>query len=315
MRVNIGALNDGNENERQRAPNQEEAEFVQAVKYARAGSVEEAVSLLQDGGDTARPLAGGTDVIVQARERTRDIDLFVDIKHIPELISIEYSADSGLTIGAATPCYQIYGDSTISELYPALVDSTTLIGGTAIQGRASLGGNLCNSSPAADGIPSLIVLEAQVEIAGPNGRRTVAVEDFCTSPGRNVLGDGEFVVKLHFPAPAEGSGARFLRFIPRNEMDIAVANAATQVRLAADGTVTWARVSVGAIAPTPLLVSDAADALVGQPLSEETIAAAAAASSAVANPITDMRGSIRQRVHLAGVLTERTIRQAAERAA
>ena len=288
---------------------------MQAVKYARAGSVEEAVSLLQDGGDGARPLAGGTDVIVQARERTRDIDLFVDIKHIPEVVGISHGDDGSLTIGAATPCYQIYGDETIAANFPILVDSTSLIGGTAIQGRASLGGNLCNSSPAADGIPSLIVLEAQVEIAGPNGRRTVAVEDFCTAPGRNVLESGEFAVSLHFPAPAEGSGARFLRFIPRNEMDIAVTNAATQLRLDGDGNVTWARVSVGAVAPTPLLVSEAADAIVGQPLSEETIAAAAAASSAAANPITDMRGSIRQRVHLAGVLTERTIRQAAERAA
>ena len=287
---------------------------MQAVKYARAESVEEAVSLLQDGGDGARPLAGGTDVIVQARERTRDIDLFVDIKHIPEVIGIEHGADGSLTIGAATACYEIYGDDTIAEKYPVLVDSCSLIGGTAIQGRASLGGNLCNSSPAADGIPSLIVLEGQVEIAGPNGRRTVAVEDFCTGPGQNVLGDGEFVVKLHFPAPAERSGARFLRFIPRNEMDIAVANAASAVRLDGDGNVTWARVSVGAIAPTPLLVGGAADAIVGQPLSEASIAAAAAASSAAANPITDMRGSIRQRVHLAGVLTERTIRQAAERA-
>ena len=291
-----------------------EVEYVQAVKYARASSVEEAVNLLQEGGDGARPLAGGTDVIVQARERTRDIGLFVDVKHIPELIGIEHSSD-GLKIGAATPCYQIYGDDTIQEQYPILVDSCSLIGGTAIQGRASLGGNLCNSSPAADGIPSLIVLEGQVEIAGPNGRRTVAVEDFCTAPGRNVLGSGEFVVSLSFPAPAAGSGARFLRFIPRNEMDIAVTNAATQLRLDGSGNVSWARVAIGAVAPTPLLVSEAADALVGKPLSEESIAAAADASRAVANPITDMRGSIRQRVHLAGVLTERTIRQAAERAA
>ncbi len=288
---------------------------MQAVKYARAESVEEAVRLLQEGGEGARPLAGGTDVIVQARERTRDIDLFVDIKHIPELIGIDYSDDSGLTIGAATPCYQIYGDATVQEKYPILVDSTSLIGGTAIQGRASLGGNLCNSSPAADGIPSLIVLEGQVEIAGPNGRRTVPVEDFCTSPGRNVLASGEFVVSMSFPAPAAGSGARFLRFIPRNEMDIAVTNAATQLRLNGDGSVAWARVSIGAVAPTPLLVSDAAEALVGRPLSEDSIAAAAAASRDAANPIDDMRGSIRQRVHLAGVLTERTIRQAAERAA
>ena len=287
---------------------------MQAVKYVRAASVDEASRLLQEGGQGARVLAGGTDVIVQARERTRDIDLFVDIKHIPETMSIAYDASDGLTIGAAAPCYEIYGSETVRDLYPSLVDSTSLIGGTAIQGRASLGGNLCNSSPAADGIPTLIVLEATVEIAGPNGRRSVPVEDFCTAPGRNVLGDGEFVVSLRFPPPAAGSGARFLRFIPRNEMDIAVTNAATQLRIE-NGSVAWARVAIGAVAPTPLLVADAAAALVGQPLSEATIEAAAAASRAAASPIDDMRGSIRQRRHLAGVLTERTIRQAAERAA
>ena len=287
---------------------------MQAVKYVRAVSVEEASRLLLEGGAGARVLAGGTDVIVQARERTRDIDLFVDVKHIPEVMALAYDAADGLTIGAATPCHEIYGNETVRDLYPSLVDSTSLIGGTAIQGRASLGGNLCNSSPAADGIPTLIVLEASVEIAGPNGRRSVAVEDFCTAPGRNVLDAGEFVVSLKFPAPAAGSGARFLRFIPRNEMDIAVTNAATQLRIE-NGSVAWARIAIGAVAPTPLLVADAAAALVGQPLSDDTIAAAAAASRAAANPIDDMRGSIRQRVHLAGVLTERTIRQAAERAA
>ena len=286
---------------------------MQAVKYARASSVDDAIRLIQEGGDGARVLAGGTDVIVQARERTRNVDLFVDIKHLDEAMALSYDPSDGLTIGAATPCYRIYGDDTVRELYPALVDSCSLIGGTAIQGRASLGGNLCNSSPAADGIPSLIVLGAQVEIAGPNGRRTVAVEDFCTAPGRNVLGDGEFAVALHFPPPAEGSGARFLRFIPRNEMDIAVTNAATSLTIA-DGVVTDARVAIGAVAPTPLLVADAAAALIGQALSDDTIEAAAAASRAAANPIDDMRGSIRQRRHLAGVLTERTIRDAAERA-
>lgn len=291
----------------------EEASNVQAVKYARAASIDEATGLLLEGGD-AVVLAGGTDVIVQARERVRNIDLFVDIKQIPEVMELSYNAADGLTVGAATPCYQIYGDEQVRTLYPALVDSATLIGGTAIQGRASLGGNLCNSSPAADTIPTLIVLEATVEIAGPNGRRSVPVEEFCTGPGRNVLEKGELVVALRFPPPAENSGARFLRFIPRNEMDIAVTNAATQLRFD-NGNVAWARVSIGAVAPTPLLVAEAAEALVGKPLSDETVAAAAAAARAAANPITDMRGSIRQRVHLAGVLAERTIRQAAERAA
>jgi xanthine dehydrogenase FAD-binding subunit len=286
---------------------------LQNLRYAKASSVQEAVSLLREGGETARVLAGGTDVIVQARERRRKVDLFVDIKRIPETQQIAYDASTGLTIGAAVPCYQIYGHETVQKLYPALVDATSVIGGTAIQGRASLGGNLCNSSPAADTIPAMIVLEGVAKVAGPGGEREVPLEEFCTAPGRNVLDLGEFVVSIRFPPPQRHSGAAWQRFIPRNEMDIAVTNAASHVRLE-NGSVAWARIAIGAVAPTPLLVADAADALVGRPLSEETIAAAAAAAKAAARPIDDMRGSVKQRKHLSAVLVERTLREAAERA-
>ena len=279
----------------------------------RPATIQQAVQLLQDGGDSARVLAGGTDVIVIARSRRRTIDLLVDIKRIPELTAIEWSPGSGLTIGAAAPCHAIYGDAGIRANYPAIIDSAALIGGTGIQGRASFGGNLCNSSPSADTIPTQIVLEGVARVVGPNGERDVAVEDFCTGPGRNVLEPGEFVVSIRFPAPEAGSGARFLRFIPRNEMDIAVCNAASAVKMDG-GTVRWARVSIGAVAPTPLLVGAAADALVGNPLNEATIAAAAEASREAATPIDDMRGSIRQRKHLAAVLTKRTLEQAGARA-
>ena len=269
--------------------------------------------MLVDGGPTARVLAGGTDVIVQARERTRDIDLFIDVKHLPETMALSYDPAEGLTVGAAVPCYKIYGNEHVQQHYPALVEATSIIGGTAIQGRATLGGNLCNSSPAADTIPAMMVLECVAHIAGPDGERDVAVEEFCTGPGANVLQAGEFVVSIGFPAPTAGSGAAWQRFIPRNEMDIAVVNAASQVRFDGD-VVSWARVAIGAVAPTPLLVAEAAEALVGGPLTDETVAAAAAASGAAARPIADMRGSIKQRNHLAVVLTERTLRQAAEQA-
>ncbi len=286
---------------------------MQELRYAKFSTVDDAVAALQAGGPTARVLAGGTDVIVQARARVRDIDLLVDVKGIDEAMQLTFDADGGLTVGAATPCYQIYGDAAVRERYPALIDCSTLIGGTGIQGRASLGGNLCNSSPSGDSLPVMYVLEATAEIAGPGGRRTVPVEDFCTGPGRNVLQAGELLVSLHFPPPAPNSGAAFLRFIPRNEMDIAVVNAATHLRFDGD-TVAWARVSIGATAPTPLLVPEAAAALVGRPLSDDTIAAAAAASKAAARPIDDMRGSIKQRKHLAAVYTQRTIAIAADRA-
>ena len=286
---------------------------MQDIRYVRAATVEEAVSLLERGGPAARILAGGTDVIVQARERKRDIDLFVDIKPIAATQALSYDAAEGLTIGASLPCYRIYADETVRRLYPALAEATTVIGGIAIQGRASLGGNLGNASPAGDTIPAMIALGAETTIAGPAGRRRLPVELFCTGPGRNALAAGEFVVSLRFPTPAPGVGAAWERFIPRNEMDIAVANAAAQLQLA-DGVVQDARVAIGAVAPTPLLVAEAAAALIGRPLTDETIKAAGAAAKAAARPIDDMRGSVRQRRHLAAVLVERTLRAAAARA-
>ncbi len=290
---------------------------MQDVGYARANTIEEAVALLERGGPNARVLAGGTDIIVQARERRRDVSLFVDIKSIEETMQVSYDAASGLTIGAAAPCYRIYGDETVDRLYPAIVETARVIGGTAIQGRASLGGNLCNSGPAADSVPAMIVLEGVANLAGPGGgRRQVPLESFSTAPGRNVLQTGEFVVSLHFPPPAERSGAAWQRFIPRNEMDIAVVNAAAQVRLQGDrvATVSWARVSIGAVAPTVLLVEAAAQVLIGKPLNEETIAAAGEAAKAAARPIDDMRGSIKQRRHLSSVLVQRVLHKAAARA-
>ncbi len=286
---------------------------MQPLKYARAVTVDEAVSLLSDNGPGARVLAGGTDLIVNARERTQDIDVLVDIKAIPEAMAIDFDADAGLTIGAATPCYRLYGDSQIREAYPAIIDCASLIGGTAIQGRASLGGNLCNAGPAADSIPAMIVLEAKANIAGPDGIRSVPVEDFCTGPGQNVLAAGELLVSISFPAPRPNSGARFLRFIPRNEMDIAVVNAAASLQLDGD-TVTHARLAIGAVAATPLFVPAGGEALVGNALTDETIAAAAAAAREAATPIDDMRGSVKQRKHLSAVLSQRVILGAANRA-
>lgn len=286
---------------------------MQAVKYARATSVDEAVQMLREGGDVARVLAGGTDVIVLARERRRDIDLFVDVKHIPDLVGISYTAGEGLHIGAATPLYKVYNHPDVKAHYPALVEASHVIGGTAIQGRASLGGNLANSSPAADGIPAMIALGGVAHLAGPNGRREVPIAEFCTAPGRNVLETGEFIVSLSFPDPAPGSGSAWTRFIPRNEMDIAVANAGVYLALEGD-TVTDARIAIGAVAPTPLLVQEAADALVGRPLTDETIEAAAQAAKAAARPITDMRGTEEQRKHLAAVLVRRMLNTAAARA-
>jgi len=287
-----------------------------ASEYVAPKTLDEAIAALQrDGGVTPRVLAGGTDIIVMARENRRPTDIMVDVKAIPELMELSYDPGSGLTLGAAVPCWRIYEDPTVAPAYPGLVDSASLIGGTGIQGRASIGGNLCNSSPAADSIPTLIVLNGVCTIAGPNGRRQVLVEEFCTGPGQNVLERGELLVSIHFPPPAPRSGARFLRFIPRNEMDIAVVNAAVSVVLdESRSRIQSARVAVGAVAPTPLLVQEAAAALEGQPIGDETYQKVMEPVRAAARPITDMRGTAAQRRHLVGVMARRALEGAVQRA-
>ena len=283
------------------------------IEYVAPTTVEEAVAALAEKGEAARPLAGGTDILVQMRGGRRAVDRIVDVKKIPELNELSYDAGSGLRVGAAVPCHRIYEDETIAAAYPGLMDAATLIGGIQIQGRASLGGNLCNAAPSGDSIPALIAHNAVAEVAGPGGRRDVPVEDFCTAPGRTVLGAGEFLVALRIPAPPDNFGASYLRFIPRNEMDIAVAGAGASVVLDGD-TVTACRVALASVAPTPVLAEEAGAALVGKSPSDEAIAEVAEAARAAAKPISDMRGTAEYRTHLVGVLTTRALRNAIQRA-
>ncbi len=286
--------------------------------YEAPTSIDDAVAVLDKHGDRARPIAGGTDVLVQARANRWDLDAIVDVKNIPELTEISHYPDGSVAIGAATPCYQIYEDQKVRDSFPGIIDAVEMIGGIQIQSRASLGGNLCNSSPSADGICPLIVYNATCHIAGPGGddaHRDVAVEDFCTGPGQNVLGRGEILVSMVLPNPGDNFGAAYVRFIPRNEMDIAVTGAAASVTLNDAGdTFVSARVALAAVAPVPLLVSAAGDALAGQPVNDDSINAAAAIARDAAKPIKDMRGTIDQRKHLCEVLTRRMINKAVERA-
>ena len=283
------------------------------IDYESPHSVREAVDLLNEAGDRAKPMAGGTDLLVQLRAGRWDANIVVDVKNIPELNEMTYDPEQGLTLGAAVPCYRIYGNNAITRAYPGLIDCASLIGGTQIQGRASLGGNLCNSTPSADSIPAMIALGATAHIAGPSGTRDVAVEDFCTGPGRNVLERGELLVSIHFPAPQSGMGANYIRFIPRNEMDIAVAGVGASVILE-NGNIKSARISLASVAPTPLYVKAAGDALAGKPPTPESIQSAAEIARDAARPITDMRGTAEYRTHLCEVLTRRALTTAIERA-
>ena len=288
---------------------------MQDFEYASARTVTEAVSLLAEKGNLARVLAGGTDILIQLRGGRRNVERIVDIKEVPEANELSYDPQQGLVLGSAVPCYRIYENQAVSNAYPGLIDAAAMIGGIQIQGRATLGGNLCNSAPSADGIPPLIVLGAICVIAGPNGNREVPTEDFCTGPGQNILQDGEFLVSFRIPSPKKSSGAHYLRFIPRNEMDIAVAGVGSSVVLNGDGkSIESARISLASVAPTPLLVKEAAAALEGKEITDKTIDDAAEAAMAAAKPINDMRGTIPQRRHLVGVLTRRTLRGAIDRA-
>lgn len=288
---------------------------MKTFNYVVPQSINEVTALLSQNGSQVRILAGGTDLLAQMRENRRIVDLMVDVKYIPELNELTYDPINGLTIGAAVSCLRIWNDPIIAAHYPGLIDAVALIGGIQIQGRATLGGNLVNASPAADSIPALIVHEAQCIVAGPGGIRAVPVESFCRSPGQTVLQKDEFVVRLHIKPPVSGFGAGYLRFIPRNEMDIAVVGAGAAVVLDETGThFRSARVALAAVAPTPLYVPEVGAYLVGQPVSDQTIDKAAQIAAQASAPISDVRGTVEQRKHLAKVLTRRALHTACERA-
>ena len=283
------------------------------IRFLSPTSVEDAVAELAKGSDRARVLAGGTDLLVQLRSARVSPEIIVDLKHIPELTAISANSD-GFVVGAAVSGAQLDENKEFGKSWPGVMEAFDLIGSTQIQGRASLGGNLCNGSPAADSVPALIAAGAICSIAGPNGRRETEVENIVTGPGQTSLKTGEFIVSFKFPKRSARSSDAYLRFIPRTEMDIAVVGAGVNLSLDSNGICSSARVSLGAVAPTPLLVKAAADALLGTTLDDKAMATLAAAASAACNPINDKRGTIEYRIKVAGVLARRSASIALERA-
>ncbi len=282
-----------------------------SVTYHAPQTLQEAASLLS-AGEGCHVLAGGTDLLVQMHGGMKNPRCIVDIKALPGITEVSLNAQ-GLTLGAAAPAQSITEREDIQAVFPGLVEAIDLIGSTQIQGRCSVGGNLCNSSPAADTVPALIANAAVCHIAGADGERQVAVEEFNTGPGQNCLGNGEILTSLFIPAPAPRSSDAYLRFIPRTEMDIAVVGAGVALTLDADGICTAARVAIGAVAPTALLVPEAADALIGSPVDDAALAAAAEAASAAAKPISDKRGTVEFRCTVVGVMTKRAAAIARDR--
>ncbi|HEX9533863.1 MAG TPA: xanthine dehydrogenase family protein subunit M [Stellaceae bacterium] len=285
-----------------------------SLSFTAPTTVDEAINALARAPGLAKPLAGGTDLLVQLRSGRMRPEVIVDIKRIPDLIGIRETGD-GFVIGAATPGVMLSEHEAFSRAWPGIVEGVDLIGSQQIQGRASLVGNLCNASPAADSVPALICARAVAVIAGPNGRREALVEAIVTGPGRTSLEKGEFIVEFRVPKPKPRQSDAYLRFIPRTEMDIAVVGCGVNVTLDAAGLCTDARVVLGAVAPTQLIVDEAADALKGHRLDDDTLSRLDTAAQRACKPINDKRGTIEYRTKVAGVLARRAAAIAFERAA
>lgn len=283
------------------------------LRYEAPESPDAAISFLAEAGSSARVFAGGTDVMVQIHAELIDPGVIVDIKKVPGIMDISES-DGAYTFGAATPGMVLMAHEGFSSTWPGIIDGVALIGSIQVKGRASIGGNVCNGSPAADSTPTMIAANAICNIVGPNGERTAPVEDIVTGPGKTSLLDGEFILSFSLPKRPAHSGDAYLRLTPRTEMDIAVVGAGVNITLDDDGTCTAARISLGAVAPTPLLVAEAADALIGTKVDDAALTKMGEACSAACNPISDKRGTKEYRIKTAAVIARRAVEIALERA-
>ncbi len=283
------------------------------MRYEAPETLDAAIGLLAGQSGQVKVLAGGTDVLVQIHADMIEPDVIVDIKKIAEMREIA-DEDGAWRLGAAVTGKELMDNAAFNAAWPGVMDGVRLIGSVQVRGRATVGGNVCNASPAADSVPPMITSRAIATVIGPNGTREVPVQDIATGPGKTSLEAGEFVVSFKFPKRPARSGDAYLRFTPRTEMDIAVVGCAVNLTLDDAGICTDAIVSLGAVAARALIVGDAAKALIGTPVDEAAMDALAAAASAAATPIDDKRGTVEFRTEVAGVLAQRAAAIALERA-
>lgn len=283
------------------------------MRYEAPESVEAAVKLLAAEKGLAKLLSGGTDLLVQMRSGTVEPDLIVDLKHLPGARKIA-DEKGGFRIGTAVSAAEMDEHAKLKKAWPGVVEAAMLIGSTQVKGRATVIGNLCNASPAADSVPALIAGRAIARVAGPKGQRDVPVEDIATGPGKTSLRKGEFVASVFLPKRAAKSGDAYLRFIPRTEMDIAVVGCGVSLTFDAKGTCTDARVCLGAVGPKAIVVEAGAKALIGTKVDDAALDKLAEACSAAAQPIDDKRGTKAFRIKVAGVLGRRATAIAKDRA-
>jgi carbon-monoxide dehydrogenase medium subunit len=283
------------------------------MQYEAPETTKAAVSLLAKAKGSAYVLAGGSDLLVRMKGGFIEPDLVVDIKRIKSMREVKKTA-SGFIIGAAVPCAALTENKALAKAWPGIVEAAGLIGSKQVQGRCTISGNLCNAGPAADSVPAMVAAGAKAVIQGPKGKRTVPVEAIPVGPGKTSLKKGELVESIVLPARKPKSGDAYLRFIPRSEMDIAVVSAGVNLTLDSKGVVTDARVALGAVAPTVLLVAAAAKAIIGTKLDDAALEKLGEAASAACRPIDDKRGTIEFRTKVAAVLAKRAAKIAYKRA-
>lgn len=283
------------------------------IHYERPKTAEAAVALLAAAKGPARVLAGSTDLLIQMRSGRLEPELLVDIKGIAEMTSI-VAENGGFRLGAAVTCMELIEHEGFSRAWPGVTDGVKLIGSIQVKGRATVGGNVCNASPAADSVPALIAAGASASILGPSGRRELRVEDIAAGPGKTSLAKGEIVTAFVLPRRSPRSGDAYLRFTPRTEMDIAVVGVGVNLTLDDKGVCTQARVCLGAVAERALLVPEAAATLIGTKVDATALVRLAAAASAACRPIDDKRGTKEFRIKVAGVLARRAAQIALGRA-
>ena len=289
---------------------------MRTFEYKAPETIDEAVSLLKEAGGSARPLAGGTDLVVQMKERATRFPYpatIVSLDRVSELRGVDFSETGGLRIGAGATMTDVATHPVVRERYAALAEGAGVVGSLQTMNMATIGGNVCNAAPSADTVPPLLVYDAKAVIVGPNGRRTLPIAEFFRGPGETALESDELLAELRLPVPATGTGAAYQRNTPRKQMDIAVVGVAVALTLSADA-IEHARVALGAVAPTPLRAMSSEAALQGQPANDETFAKAAEAATQDSTPITDIRASADYRRHLVKVMTARLLAEAANRA-
>jgi len=299
------------------APDQQGNEL-RTFEYLAPQTIDEAVRLLSEHGRAARPIAGGTDIVVQMKEGATRFpypEYIVSLSRISELRGIAFSEEGGLVVRAGTTMAEIAGHPVIRERYTTLAESAGVVGSRQTMNMATIGGNLCNAAPSADTAPALLALEAEAVVAGPSGRRNIPVRDLFAGPGQTTLAPGELLAELHIATPAPGTGSVYRRHTSRKQMDIAVVGVAAVLTLAYGDRIQAARIALGAVAPTPIRAPRAEAALAGQPAGDEAFARAAEIAAGECSPIDDLRGSAEFRRHLVRVMTGRMLREAAARAA